>query len=222
MSSMGDYAPKINARERAMKKKPKINVMRVVLLSMTFSLVFLLAVVIGVYKSNDHTRPDASVLLDMKLFALFYEQYGAPLSEDGLPILIPAADAVSVMASHSVIGSDSVDAHFDDWNGSNIYVFGQKSRVLIAHVNQATCEGVLNELGLLMAEEESPLKGLERVVKSSQETPLGCHRQRWEGGVSNLYAALELDEEPDSVATYVLYLALPDVILTGINSPNHI
>jgi hypothetical protein len=222
MLNLGDYAPKINAHKRAIEKKPKISIMRVSLLSMIISLVFLSAAVMGVYNSNDHTRPDASVLLDMKLFALFYEQHGAPLSKGGLPILIPAADAVSMMAIHSTIGSESVDTHFDSWSGSNIYVFGQKSRVLIAHINQATCEGLLSELGLLMTEENSPLKGLERIVKSAQKTPLGCHRQRWEGGISDLYAALELDEDASSVTTYVLYFALPDVILTTINSKNHI
>jgi hypothetical protein len=222
MQGMGDYAPKIDAHERAMKKKPKVNVMRIILVSLTFSLVLLLVGVVGIYNSNDHTRLDASVLLDMKLFALFYEQHGAPLSQSGLPLLIPAADAVSMMARHSTIGSDSVDAHFDDWSGSNIYVFGQKSRILIAHINQATCEALLSEMGLLMEEEERPLKGLKRIVESAQENQLGCHRQRWEGGISDLYAALELDKDASSVATYVLYFALPDVILTNINSKNHI
>lgn len=211
MAHMIDHAPRLNKRPPDPLSGPKVSVFRVTMLSLAVFLSFTIALIYSFKHLADHpNRPDASVISDMNMFSQYYRENGFPLTVNNQPFLIPAMDALSTMIEESGDDGADVEAQFEGWEGTRFYLVGQQERILVAHVNQATCQGVVDELGVPMLEESDPKKGLSRMISATQEFRLGCHRQLWEGSISPLYAALEFDTAPKNVATYMLYLALPN------------
>jgi hypothetical protein len=145
-----------------------------------------------------------SITQDMDMFEGLYHSHGHALSKKTVPFILSLESALNMMSRTG--RKPSLEAK---WKGNSFFIIGAQQRYMIMQVHQSVCETLLSQNGEPMREAGSGDEGLAHIGKYGGSTSgASCYRQRWEGGVSPLFAMLEYGAKPGFVVSHVLYKKL--------------